>query len=372
VQSHRTRVAESSVPDPMSADAAPSRRRSATRSAGVVTAVAALPALAVTAPFWIVSAFTRRLARELPLERCSLPSDETLEVIPGIGQRPRSNLDVTIRVDNRLLLTSDVVRITTDQEGWRDRETSLDEADVAVFGDGFAFGWGVADRDLFTRQTPELRTKSVGAPARSMVDTVLWLERLLSRLGGKTVVWMIYLGNDLTDNLRPNLKTRRVPFVRRRPTGWAIHTAHLTAETWSLDPEPRNYSADLAQLCTDSAEGRREFAAAIYLLERARTLCRRADADLVVMTVPKRSQLTADGCARLSHLSQDPATFDPRRPDDILGRWCREHAIAYVPLLDHLDADDYQSGDKLHWTPSGHAKVAALIAAACGPRPGPV
>jgi hypothetical protein len=323
--------------------------------------LAAAPAVGLVAPFWAVAALTRWLARTLPLERPSLRSDQLLELVPHLGQRPRAGLDVRARVDNQLLLSTDLVRVTTDAEGWRDRTLSLDDADIVVFGDGFAFGNGISDDQLFTRLTGNLRTKSVGAPARSMVDSVLWMERLRRRLAGKLVVWLIYLGNDLGDNLHPNLGTRRVPYVRQRTGRWEIHTRHLTGAAWPINGARAGYSSELARFCSEGRESDRALSAARYLIERAAMTCKEAGASLCVMTVPRKSQLEPGGRALLETLSPSPETFDVRRPDRELARWCEELGLSYVALIDHLMAEDYQAGDRLHWRSSGHEKVARLL-----------
>ena len=52
-----------------------------------------------------------------------------------------------------------------------------------------------------------------------MVQTLLWMERLKDRLAGKLVVWLVFYGNDLMDNLHPNFDRYRTPFVRSRDDG---------------------------------------------------------------------------------------------------------------------------------------------------------
>jgi hypothetical protein len=268
------------------------------------------------------------------------------------------------RVDNQLAVSHRAVPITTDDEGWRDRTVTLDDAEVVAFGDGFAFGTGVVDEELFTRIPTHLTCKSLGCPATSMVNGVLLMEQLGHRLTGKTLLWMVYLGNDLYDNLRPNLGSWRVPYVRQRGGSWQIAVDHLGTDRWPFDEPGVSYRSELARLCTGGAESQRAFDAAGYLIGRAHRLSERVGARLCIMTVPKRSQIDPSYRPELRSFSPAPERFDARRPDIALGERCATDGIAFVPLIDHLTPEHYQPTDRLHWNRAGHVKVGDLVALA--------
>jgi hypothetical protein len=339
-------------------------RRQAARLAGTAWAGLLLPSVLVAAPFWSVSALTRLLSGALPLERPSATSRELLVRHPTLGQHSRPSLTVRERVDNQLAVSHRTVTITTDDEGWRDRSVSLDDAEVVAFGDGFAFGSGVVDGQLFTRIPAHIRCKSLGCPATSMVHSVLLMEELGHRLAGKTLLWLIYLGNDLYDNLRPNLGSWRVPYVRRRGGSWQIAVDHLGTDGWPFDKPGVSYRYELARLCTGGAESQRAFDAAGYLIGRAHGLSERVGAKLCIMTVPKRSQIDPSYRPELRSLSPAPDRFDARRPDIALGERCATDGIPFVPLFDHLTPAHYQPTDRLHWNRAGHATVGGLVARA--------
>ena len=304
---------------------------------------------------------TRLLSERLPLERDALTSDQVVHRESGSalrGARPR--LDTRVLVDDRRQLTTASVPVTTDRQGWRDAGCKLGTCRIVAFGDGFAFGLGVSDQQLFTQQTGT-PTKSVGAPGRSMVDTVLQLEELAQELSDRTLIWLVYLGNDLTDNLRAFLGTAAVPYVRWREGSWEVQAAHVENGAAPIEVRRRDYPADLAAICSDTPESARALAAADYLLARASRSCQKAGAHLVVMTVPRRAQLHRRDRAHLRTLSPDEGSFDVRRPDAHLEATCTRLGVAFVPLLDHLGARDYQPGDRLHWRRSGHRKVGTLI-----------
>jgi hypothetical protein len=60
-----------------------------------------------------------------------------------------------------------VFEASTDGEGWRGRRT-IEESDVVAFGDSFAFGHGVNDRDFFADRMTRLKMKAVGADGEAL------------------------------------------------------------------------------------------------------------------------------------------------------------------------------------------------------------
>src|SRR3990172_7833003 len=151
--------------------------------------------LAPAVPFVVVAILTRSLSRFL--ERRAVTWQELLEFAPTVGWRPKPNLNTYARADK-------VFQLTTDTEGWRGQR-SIGESEVIVFGDSFAFGYGVDDKAFFANIKSKVRIKAIGANGYNMVQALQWMERLSSQLKGKLVVWFIFVGNDLYDNLQPNL-----------------------------------------------------------------------------------------------------------------------------------------------------------------------
>lgn len=322
------------------------------KAIGVGAGLALVPAAVLATPFWVVSAITRRLPEVLPLEPRTLPWEELLEFAPEVGWKPRPGLDAYGRGDGPF-------RITTDQEGWRG-ELPLDEADTVVFGDSFAFGHGVDDDDVYANHMSSTAVKALGSDGYSMVHAVLWMERLSARLRSKQLVWMIYLGNDLYDNLRPNYGPYRMPYVRTRDERWEIATEHVTTEPWTITPDYASYVDELAVLCTASWASDRMLEAAGYLLTRAAEGARKVGADLSVVTVPRREQIDPHRLENLRARSPRPEQFDPSLPDTRLRAAAQDLDVPFLALADHLSPSDYQERD-IHWTPDGNRKVAALL-----------
>lgn len=319
----------------------------------LVGPVLLLPALLLALPLWAVSVLTRRLEALGVLEPKSLPWQELIQYEPVVGARTRANLDT-------YGCAEDIFRLTTDAEGWRGH-TTLDDAHVVVFGDSFAFGHGVDDKYVYAELTPGLKVKPIASDAYSMVHGLLWMRRLASRLPGKTVVWFIYCGNDLADNLNPELWGYRMPFLKGNPgESWEIRTDHVSPEPWPFRPPPgrANPARLYAEFSTPSWYTERVFGAADHLISEAASLCNDADAKLIVMSIPLSAQVKDPDKVR--HLSTEPDRVDLELSDRRLEESCRAYGVPFVPLLPHVDPAHYWQQD-IHWNPSGHRLVADLL-----------
>ena len=315
-----------------------------------------LPVLLLMLPLWLVSACTRALARLL--EPAYLTRDQLIEYDPTFGWKPRANL-------NTRHLMVDVFRISTDGDGWRGR-SSLADSDVVVFGDSFAAGYGVDEEHIFANLSSEPRIKPIGIGGYSMVQAFLWMNELAPSLSGKLVVWFIYLGNDLYDNLSPDLRGYRKPFLRevRGGGGWEICSDHVTREQWPIVRRSRKghiHMASLAELCSETFLAERAFAACRFLISEGHQLCSRVGADLVVLTIPDTHQLSAAGQAYLKSLGPNLKGFDPDLPDAEIASICRTVGVRFLPGKNFLDVGCYRQND-CHWNPLGHRRVANTLA----------
>jgi hypothetical protein len=339
--------------------------RSIARAA--LVAVVAVVLLVVSLPLvvvWLCVLAIGRLVEAVrrALEPRVVPWNELIEYQPEVGWRTRTGVQAAARADR-------VFRLSTDALGWRG-PGSVADSDVVVFGDSFAFGWGVDDREHFasiaTRLDPRVRVKAVGAIAYNMVQELVLMEQLGSELRGKTVVWLVYVANDITGNLLPYCGRYRAPFVRLSDdrAEWEIVSSHLSPEPW---PWPRweDERAAHRELCCLTARSRRAYDAARALVARAHDLCERFDARLVVMSVPGLLDFAPDD---LAQGCPDPSTFDPDRPHRQLAAICDELGVVSVDLRDHLARHDYKAAD-VHWSESGHRRVAEAILHVAAPEP---
>ena len=320
----------------------------------VVGLVLAAPIIILGLPIAVVAILTRVTARLLePGFACW---GELIEFDPELGWKPKANL-------NTHHLADDVFHVRTDSNGWKGNAALADSA-VVVFGDSFAWGYGIDDKDFFANLNGELKVKAVGANGYNMVQELMWMQRLSSMLKGKLVVWLIYYGNDLYENLTPHMCNYRAPFIREVDGSgdWEVVTNHISPSQWPSDlvRQGRIYYEKLSELCTPSFMSERAYSACEFLLRKGQEVCIQAGARLVVMTIPEVTQLSQDGLNRLSSLAPDPKVFDPDLPDQSIKQICANLDVPFVALKDHLDAGDYKNND-CHWNRRGHRRVSDLL-----------
>jgi hypothetical protein len=325
----------------------------------LLAAVAALASLVVVVPvgvvllvLWAVSAAARGVMR-LTNPRTT-PWEELVEFEPEVGWKPRPNLDCHAED-----LAGDPFHVVTDASGWRG-SAGLSSSDLVVFGDSFVFGYAMDDEDLFLRHAGEARVMAMGAPGYSMVQPVLWMERLGAELQGKLVVWMVYLGNDLYDSLRPSTDGYRSPAVRVAGDGTdpTIVTEHVREGRLGF-PGDRGVEAYI-EICSDGPLSRRVFAAAEYLIERGRAACRASGADLVVVSIPELSAAPRGILERKLARGEASGRFDEGLPDRTLAAVCDGLGVEFVPLAEHLGPEHYLEVD-WHWNRAGHRRVGRVL-----------
>ncbi len=314
------------------------------------------PLLVIGAPFWMTIGLMRWTARKM--EPSVKRWRDIYEFNPMLGWKAKGHLDCYVLEDR-----DDVFHVVTDRFGWAGRAT-ISESDVVVLGDSHAWGYGVDHRKAFFNLNPGMRIKAIGAPGYNLVQELLLLEELAPQLKGKFVVWFVYIGNDLSDNLTPEMDGYRTPFVRQvqGENRWEIVTRHLSPAKWTCSDNVklRRVRAVLAALHSETSFAKRAYAACEFLLARGGRVCREAGAELVVMSVPavvtiSESHMRAMCAARSFRLPVD-RSFPDRQLSDI----CARLGIRYVSLTPHFDLRHYKDRDD-HWTEEGHRRVAAVL-----------
>jgi hypothetical protein len=323
--------------------------------AAVIGIILVIPVCALVLPFWIISTLTRTVSRLI--EPRFLTVDKLIEYDSLFGWKPRPNLDTHH-------LSVDLFHLRIQADGWRGRST-LQESDIVVFGDSFAAGYGVSERHFFANL--QLRIKSIGIGGYSMVQELLWMKHMATQLRGKLVVWFIYHGNDLYDNLTPELFGRRKPFVRERGHSgdWEIVSSHLSSELWPIVTKDRmdglHFIPRLAELCSDTFLAKRAYSACQHLIHMGEQLCNEAGALLVVMTIPDPHQLTPQGQQRLRDLGGNSRSFDPFYPDQQIELACGRFGVPFLAGTSFLDESCYKAND-CHWNAKGNRRVADMLA----------
>lgn len=314
-----------------------------------------VPVIVCALPFWIVASLTRFIHACASLFSARIvPWKELIEYEPTVGWKPRANLNAYAHADK-------VFHLTTDAQGWRG-QTTLAESDIVVFGDSCAFGYGVSDKSHFAELNPDVKIKAIGAGGYNMVHATLWMRRLSAELKGKLVVWFIYFGNDLYDNLQPNYRHYRSPFVRTvNGTGsWEVVTSHISSAKWCGNSQ-RDHYAKLAEICcSPTLLSQRACSACEFLIGQGRDICNQAGAQLLVMTIPDITQISASHMERLAGLAPDRDSFDANLPDTRVKEICGNLGVPLVALKNHLRVEDYKRRD-VHWNERGHKDVAEVL-----------
>jgi len=312
-----------------------------------------IPVAAIWLLFWAVASLTKFGSRLF--EPYMVTSDQLVEFTPTIGWKPKANLDAYYLT----MVRDGVFHTITDAQGWPDR-TKISDSHVVVFGDSYAFGYGVDSKTTFWRCKTGIIIKAIGAPGYNMVQEVLLMRQLSYQLKGKLLIWFIYFGNDLYDNLSPNNQCYRTPFLRKNLSQeWEITTRHVSPLRWPNKADPRYYDK-LAEMCCATFLSERAYSACNFLITEAKTICQEAHAKLVLMTIPDVIQLTSAGHEKLAASASNPKSFDPNRPDDQIKAIAFSLGVPVVALKDYLTASDYKERDP-HWNQRGHQRVAELV-----------
>ena len=187
------------------------------------------------------------------------------------------------------------------------------------------------------------------------------MEKYATLLQSKIVVWFIYHGNDLYENLVPNMRIYRMPFIRKVESNgsWEIITQHVNSSKWQ-EYKQLDYLQVLAEICTPSLLHEKSIDACEELIKRAGNIISQRNAKLVVVSLPDLSQMTDDRNGKLRSLSPNPHKFDPYLPDRKLKQICDDLSVPFYTLKDYLTADNFINDD-VHWNEEGHRKVAELL-----------
>jgi hypothetical protein len=313
-----------------------------------------LPVLLLAAPFLLMAYIVTSYARLT--EPKIAPAHSLVKYDPELGWRPSENVDAHYLVRN-----DDIYPLITDASGWPGSRT-LDESRIVVVGDSFAYGYGAGAGESYADLLDDLKPKALASLGYDMVHEVLLLRKYAPRCAGKLVIWWVYLENDLPDNLRPEFRGYRKPFVAQSRTSgdWQIVTTHVTPAPWR-NSLPDNNMQIFAHLCAPSALADHYYSACDYLVGEGVAACAANGATLVVMTIPNVNQLDAEGHRFLCSRGVDRLRFDPGYPDQRFEQICARRGVPFVPLMERLQVSDYKLFERFHWQPSGHRKAAAAV-----------
>ena len=304
-----------------------------------------LPIIAVGLPFWIVALLTRTVNSWI--SPGVVKWTDVIQFDSIVGWKPKPGVSAVCEAPQ-----ADVFHVETDQEGWRG-PVGLDESQIVVFGDSYAFGYAV-NRPFFDVSTPEIRIKAIAAQGYNMVQELLLMTHYAPRLRGKLVVWFIYPGNDLTDNLSPSMWGYRSPCVLQSDEGWEIFTKHLQPEKWPAHPRFDRHKK-ISAVFGRNVQSDRVYSACEYLIARGQDVCRRAGVRLVLLTIPWTIQFE-----RLPWHDMNGVTLEPDLPEKRIGEICTKLGVEFLSGTQHFAPCHYIPNEG-HLNEEGHRHLARLL-----------
>lgn len=275
-----------------------------------------------------------------------------------IGWKPRPNLSNVYYLD----ISGDLGSITTDQEGWP-CSYAIEDSDIVVFGDSFAFGYGTEIENSYFGMNKEIRIKPISSAGYNMVQELLLMKQYRNRLKGKLIIWFICMENDLSENLRfENSRYYTSPFVTYNDTNhsWETVTSHLQPDKWLYGEIKSHNTLRFATICTPSAYSDRVFSACEYLIQEGKEICDSVGAKMLIFTIPDKKQLSKDGIKQFTNRLASDSEFDPDLPDVKFNEICSRLNISFISGKSQLNIDDYKINDS-HWNKKGHKKVSGLL-----------
>jgi hypothetical protein len=326
--------------------------------AAVIALVLTMPVVILGLPFVLVSLFVGLITSRLEGKCIRWPDIFEFDATLGWKARPYLNCFCLEPGD-------DVFHLVTDGDGWPGSH-AIEDCDMVVLGDSHAFSYGVDHEKSFSQLNRGIKIKAVGVPGYNMVQELMLLEELAPKLRQKLVVWFCYVGNDLFDNLSPEMLGYRAPFLRRteRSNGWEVVTSHLAPHPWTCSAGSRtlrrNGYALMPSLHSDTSLSRRVYLACEHAIERGYQVCNSYGARLVIACIPDPFTLDPIQIAAAREKYPWLKNLAPEYPDEKLNAICNKVGIRFISMRDCLDREDYkQSHD--HWTERGHRRVAKAL-----------
>ena len=258
---------------------------------------------------------------------------------------------------------------------------------VLFLGDSFTEGFGVDLEDTFVKQFERRLRQTTGddwqalnlaIAGGSTFDEVFAYRTKGVPLAHQYVVLCVYLGNDITDNLQFQTRSRdgqrpaRGTIVQRTRGMLARHS-----QLWNLLAvrlhSPIFYRLGLRQgneaflplVRSEESPSVREGLRLTYDAVRdLKALVEGQGARLLIVLIPHKVQVRRamfDSALALYRVSTRDA--DIARPQTLLKRFAATEGIPVVDLLDHLDptAEHYFATD-IHFDRNGHLVTAAILA----------
>jgi len=312
------------------------------------------------------------------------------------------------------------VEMAIDVEGLRGPEVARAKLSgtrrIAIFGDSFAMGWGVAEKETVRAQLAEqLRARDPNTPVEvlnfgvagySTDQALLAFRKIGARFAPDVVVLVVY-GNDFWDNgngygnggggrlvARPHFQfaaggaLHLVGTPVPRSTGWdspsfpssnwfarvaadRVHRSHVASLLLrAIAPKSRlpltSFYYERIYARSPDADSRKVRDLTAALIARFDQEARAAGARFVLVYASDRIEVDSDQWNSARTATGFGDDLDPDVPNRELARIAHEHRFAFVDLLFAMRAASARGPfffRESHWNAAGHALAAEAVAA---------
>ncbi len=280
------------------------------------------------------------------------------------------------------------VEVAYDANGFRNAR-DLTHADVVAIGDSFVEGAEVPDAETVTAvmaRRLQVTVANFGQSNYGPQQELAVLRRFGLPLSPRVVVWFFFGGNDLGDvdtyewrrahideflappSADSRSFTRNALVALARRTTPPRRTESPAASRAAVTFTPAGGAAE--RLYLDAEEGPwepRQWQVAAQVLREARDITRAADADLLVVYIPRKLRVYT-GFVEAAPGSLAHAWRNNNLPD-VVRAWADEHGVGFldatVPLRAAVASGrSVHLADDVHWNAAGHAVVGAAVAEA--------
>ncbi len=262
--------------------------------------------------------------------------------------------------------------VTTNQLGYRDDNASLNNPDVLILGDSYAWGWGVEEKDGVEKQYEKLTGKkalNMSVPGYSNIQQLLTLFSWERRgtLQGKHIM-LFFCYNDLLDN--ENTSFNAFPYFVKNGNSIQLHTPTKTdfdnwqdaTNKWMIHSKlaANSVLAFYAMAAIKNAGSKdvyKDYQATTNRLNGAEAFMYVAE-NLAALQAQQQAQITIAYIPSYSYYTTGQQDVSYKLVTDV----CNKLHFRFADLSPVLNINDYYPLDK-HWNAEGHRKAAEYIAA---------
>ncbi len=260
--------------------------------------------------------------------------------------------------------------IRTNMFGFRDDNTSLNNPDVLIVGDSYAWGWGVEENEGVEKQLEQVTGKKIlnmSVPGYGNVQELLTLFAWERRgtLQGKDIL-LFFCANDIQDN--QNTSFGAFPYFVQEANSIRLHNPTKEAfDTWLQTANDWMIRSPLAQknilayytIAAIKNAGSKDLYKD-YLTDDNKL----NGADALLQVAGNLQALQTQQQARITLVYVPPYSYYTTGKADasliLVQQVCKQAGFRFADLSSILTQADYYPLDK-HWRASGHQKAAQYL-----------